>query len=153
MTAANNNKEPRGLGLFEGHKKRIPDISTNLEELEYYEDCIQTGDDYLIDTFVDPFDLLAFRAAVGERRNKLADKQFMGFLVETPVTQIDPRTIDDHIHQIHLESPQFNPGFLFDHYHPNLPLKDLQLYHRAIPTHMGRNADQLLVQYFFEGLV
>ena len=33
----------RGLGYFEGSKKTA-DISSNLPGMEYYDDCIQTGD-------------------------------------------------------------------------------------------------------------
>ena len=64
-----------------------------MEALEYYDDCIQTGEEYLLDTFLDPLDILSFRANNQERRTKLANKQFYNFIIETPVTQIEPASI------------------------------------------------------------
>lgn len=56
-------------------------ISSNLKEIEFYEDCIQTDEEYLLDTFLDPIDVFEFRAANEQRRTKVNFRDFMVFLV------------------------------------------------------------------------
>ena len=75
---------------------------------------------------------------------KLVDKQFLTYLIEIPVTQVEPGIVDDDIRQIHIESEEFKPATLFSKYHPDLSGKELQSYHKAIPSQMGRIADHLL---------
>lgn len=69
------------------------------------------------------------------------------------MTQVTSKAISQHISYIHIESPNFQASTLFEEYHPRLKLKELQAYHKAIPAQMGRTADNLLAEYFFEGLV
>ena len=78
------------------------DITTDLKDLEYYEDCIQTEDDYLLDTFVDPIDIIEYRIKTEENRTKLVDRQFLTYFIETPVTQIDSGLIEENIRKIHI---------------------------------------------------
>lgn len=79
----------------------------------------------------------------------MADKQFLAFLIETPVTQVNPKYISEHIQSIHIESENFKPSTLIDKYHPSLGLKEFQNYHKVIPSQMARISDNLVVEYFF----
>lgn len=40
-----------------------------------------------------------------------------------------------------------------DNYHAAVEQQELQTLHKAIPTHFGKNAEPLLVQYFFDQFV
>lgn len=84
---------------------------------------------------------------------KIVDNKFIQFLVATPVSQVNPSYVSDKIRKIHLESEQFKAATLFESYHPDLDVKQLKKYHSAIPMQMGKYADQLLIQYFFDGIV
>ncbi len=66
---------------MENNKIVEVDISSNLKEMEFYEDCIQTDEEYLLDTFLDPIDVFEFRAANEQRRNKVSFRDYMVFFV------------------------------------------------------------------------
>jgi len=78
---------------MENNKNVEVDISSNLKEMEFYEDCIQTDEEYLLDTFLDPIDVFEFRAANEQRRNKVSFRDYMMFFVEIPICQIPQQRI------------------------------------------------------------
>lgn len=80
-------------------------------------------------------------------------KDYMVFLVETPISQVDSRKITKDIRKIHMESEAFDPATLLKNYHPKLPLSAMQDLFRAIPNYFDKNADCNLVQYYFDPFV
>lgn len=62
-------------------QKKQPDISSNLPLMDFYDDCIQTEDEYYLDTFLDVVDVFQFKAENDEARIKVANKEYIKFLI------------------------------------------------------------------------
>jgi hypothetical protein len=98
-------------------------------------------------------DVLAFKHESAERRAKVKFRDYMVFLVETPISQVEPRKITKDIRKIHMESDAFEPSTLIKNYHPSLPVTKMPDLFKAIPNYFDKNADCNLVQYYFDPFI
>lgn len=126
------------------------DISTNLEELEIYEDYIaEEEEDYFFDTFLDPIDVLEHKKNSHEERDWLLFKQFMYYLIETPVTKVSRAVLAQHINQIHMESEDFSPDILMGKFHKKMTDPQKSALSKVVPLHFGIEYKSNLTTYFF----
>jgi hypothetical protein len=107
----------------------------------------------LIDTFVDPIDILKFKHESQQRRTKVKFKDYMIFLIETPISQVEQRKISEDIRKIHIESDSFKPAALIEKYHPDMQLQEMQNIYKAIPNYFDKNSDSNLIQYYFDPFI
>lgn len=98
-------------------------------------------------------DVLDFKHESAERRKKVAFRDYMVFLVEIPISQVEQRKIAKDIRKIHMESDAFDPNTLIKNYHPSLSLQRMQELFKAVPNYFDKNADSNLVQYYFDAFI
>ena len=112
-------------------------------------EIIDDEEEYFLDTFLDPIDVWKFRKQNPETRNKIAFKQFMIFLIETPISQVPRSRVSENILQIHIESEHFSPSVLMQKYHKDMPEEEKTSIGKAIPPYFDKSHEKNLVKYFF----
>lgn len=92
--------------------------------IDFYDEYLGDDDDFYIDTYVDPFDLiLAARAGEEDsntKRVKLENQRIVSYLVMTPSRSIDLSEIKDIAKKIHIESITFDPKVLLKHFYSDI---------------------------------
>lgn len=102
---------------------------------------------------MDPIDILNLKRLNKEKREVVSFRQYMIFLIETPICRIPRNKIEDSITLIHLESDKFSPSTLMEKYHKNMPEDDKLALAKVVPHHFGKESDKNLVKYFFNNFI
>lgn len=110
-------------------------------------------EDYLIDTFVDAIDIWNLKRLNTEKRERISFRQYMMFIIETPISRIPRSKIEERIKEIHFESSEFSPAVLMEKYHKSMPDTEKSAIAKAIPHHFGKESDKNLVKYFFSNFI
>ena len=102
---------------------------------------------------MDPIDILNLKRLNKEKREVVSFRQYMIFLIETPICRIPRNKIEDSITLIHLESDKFSPSTLMEKYHKNMVEEDKLALAKVIPHHFAKESDKNLVKYFFNNFI
>lgn len=99
------------------------------QPIDFYDEYLGDEEEYYVDTYVDPFDLIL--AARGEdnqsaKRVKLENQKIVSYLTMIPSRSIDLSEIKEIAKRIHIESLSFDPKTLMKNFYPEITKDEVQ---------------------------